>query len=88
VWETRTGARVGPAMQHERWVRYAAFSPDAQRVVTISSDYTARLWVSRTGEAASSLMRHEGVVIRAVQSRWCLGRHHFVRQDRAGLGRR
>ena len=33
---------------HENWVHSAAFSPDGGRIVTGSSDRTARIWTSMT----------------------------------------
>ena len=46
----------------------AAFSPDGSRVVTASSDNTARLWDAATGVPLATLAGHEGEVIeRGVQ---------------------
>lgn len=43
-WRAATGKPLGPALQHQGWVRRAAFSPDGTRVVTASDDHTARVW--------------------------------------------
>ncbi len=37
-------------LKHEGWVSAVAFSPDGSRVVTGSSDKTARIWNTKTGE--------------------------------------
>ena len=38
---------------------HATFSPDGQRVVTASEDYTARLWDVASGEALAVFKGHE-----------------------------
>ena len=45
-----TGKPVGAPLQHQEWVRSAAFSPDGRRVVTASGDRTARVWEADTGK--------------------------------------
>ena len=45
---------------HERPVLSAAYSPDGKRIVTTSSDYSARVWASETGIPRSTLSGHEG----------------------------
>ena len=48
---------------HEDAVISAAFSPDGKRIVTASSDKTARLWDAATGEQIGApLVGHEDVV--------------------------
>ena len=44
IWETATGALVGPILRHEGWVRAVAFSPDGRRLLTGSADGKARIW--------------------------------------------
>ena len=42
----------------------AAFSPDGKRIVTASSDKTARIWDAATGKAIGEPLKgHESVVI-------------------------
>ncbi|WP_373565643.1 WD40 repeat domain-containing protein, partial [Schaalia odontolytica] len=41
---------MGPLQGHARDVRAAAFSPDGKRNVSVSSDYTIRVWDSDTDE--------------------------------------
>ena len=53
------------AFQHEAWVLSASFSPDGTRVVTASSDYTARVWDARSGQPLTEPLQHEGGVISA-----------------------
>ena len=53
---------------HTGAVRSVAFSPDGTRVLTGSSDHTARLWESSTGRLLSILEGHMGDVNSAVFS--------------------
>ena len=46
----------------------AAFSPDGSRIVTASSDNTARVWDAATGKAIVVLSGHEDGVISAAFS--------------------
>ena len=59
------GQLVRQTMQHEAEVKAAQFSPDGRRVVTASSDYTARLWDGTTGQAVGEPMQHDGAVTSA-----------------------
>jgi WD40 repeat protein len=47
---------------HAAWLSFAEFSPDGSRVVTASSDGTARLWDATTGAAIATLSGHTGGV--------------------------
>ena len=49
-------------MKHEEQVNSAQFSPDGQRVVTASTDKTARLWDAASGKPIGEPMKHEGTV--------------------------
>jgi WD40 repeat protein len=50
---------------HESSVVSAAFSPDGSRIVTASSDTTARIWDVTTGKEIAVLRGHEGSVVSA-----------------------
>jgi dipeptidyl aminopeptidase/acylaminoacyl peptidase len=52
-------------MTHEESVNSAQFSPDGQRVLTISLDTTARLWDAGSGKPIGEPMRHESAVVSA-----------------------
>ena len=52
----------GLGFRHADSVYIASFSPDGQRVVTASTDHTARLWDAHTGAPLGQPMRHDGAV--------------------------
>ena len=53
---------------HGGQVRSAAYSPDGTRIVTASTDKTARIWDARTGEQLAVLSGHAGCRISAAYS--------------------
>jgi WD40 repeat protein len=52
-------------LQHDSSVTSATYSPDGQRIATVSADSTARIWDAGTGEASISPLRHDWVVFMA-----------------------
>ncbi|MEH6409165.1 MAG: hypothetical protein V7741_01465 [Hyphomonas sp.] len=68
LWDTATGAQVGPAFQHEGWVSGATFSSDETRILTWSYDKTARLWDTATGAQVGPALQHESFVLGAAFS--------------------
>jgi WD40 repeat protein len=48
---------------HEGWVLSAVFEPSGSRVLTASSDHTARLWDAATGAELAVLRGHEDGVL-------------------------
>lgn len=50
---------------HEGTVRSAAFSPDGRRIVTASTDHTARLWDAASGNQLAVLRGHDRPVVAA-----------------------
>lgn len=71
LYSTRQGSRVGDALPgrelplrlpHQDAITHVEFSPDGQRVVTASSDRTARLWDPATGHPASPPLVHADAV--------------------------
>jgi hypothetical protein len=54
---------------HESYVYSAAFSPDGSRIVTASSDKTARIWDAASGKEIAVLRGHEKSVDSAAFSR-------------------
>ena len=52
----------------EGYVNSAAYSPDGNRIVTGSSDKTAKVWDAQTGQELFTLKGHDGVVRPAVWS--------------------
>ncbi|PTY01799.1 hypothetical protein DB346_11480 [Verrucomicrobia bacterium LW23] len=58
VWDLRSGGRpVSAPMRHERPVVSAVFSPDGEKILTASRDFTARLWDANTGAVTPPIMR-------------------------------
>ena len=55
-------ALVSPPLFHDDAVLSVAFSLDGTRVVTGSSDNTARLWDAQTGVAVGDVMKHDVTV--------------------------
>jgi WD40 repeat protein/tetratricopeptide (TPR) repeat protein len=53
---------------HQLKVVCAAFSPDGRRVVTASSDKTARVWDAATGQPLGLPLTHQGEVLHAAFS--------------------
>jgi hypothetical protein len=50
------------SLEHQGPVRSAAFSPDGTRVVTASSDNTARVWDAATGQPLTRPLEHQSAV--------------------------
>ena len=63
-----TGTEIAVLAGHQDWVESAAFSPDGTRIVTASSDTTARLWDAATGAEIAVFAGHNGSVNNAVFS--------------------
>src|SRR5207248_8823251 len=51
VWDVRTKVALPPSLKHGKPIRFAAFSPDAQRVITASEDGSMRTWDLTTATA-------------------------------------
>ncbi len=59
------GAEVLSLKGHASFIRSASFSPDGSRVVTGSSDKTAKVWDAKTGAEILTLKGHAGAVTTA-----------------------
>jgi WD40 repeat protein len=55
-------------LRQEAKVHVAIFSPDGRRILTASSDKTARMWDAATGAPIGEPMRHEDEVVEAAFS--------------------
>jgi WD40 repeat protein len=51
---------------HDSFLWVAAFSPDGSRIVTASSDKTARIWDAASAKEIAVLRGHDGLVVSAV----------------------
>ncbi|MBI4326121.1 MAG: serine/threonine protein kinase [Chloroflexi bacterium] len=72
LWNAATGERW-QTFNHRDGVIRVAFSPDSQRLVTASEDFTARVWEVSTGKPLTPPLRHEDQVQDAsfsVDGRW------------------
>jgi WD40 repeat protein len=64
VWDTQSGRPAGPGLFHRDGVVYAAFSPQGERILTCSEDFTAVLWDTVTGQRrAVPPLRHREQVV-------------------------
>jgi WD40 repeat protein len=63
-----TGKPTAPPLLHSGGVTAASFSPDGTRVVTASSDRTARVWDAATGKAITLPLVHQEYVLAAAFS--------------------
>jgi WD40 repeat protein/serine/threonine protein kinase len=58
VWDVRTGAKVFALEGHASGLNSASFSGDGTRIVTGSSDTTAKVWNAKTGAELLTLRGH------------------------------
>ena len=66
---TRRQAKLSTApLLHIDRVGWAEFSPDSQRVLSASSDNTARIWEAHTGKPVGPPLQHLRTVTKAVFS--------------------
>ncbi len=61
-------AQLAVLSGHDDYVNFAAYSPDGTRIVTASSDKTARVWDARTGAQLAVLSGHGDRVYSAAYS--------------------
>ena len=62
IWNWQTGECVRTLEGHDQGVWAAAFTPDAQQLVSGGIDQTVRLWNVRTGECLKVLSGHKSSV--------------------------
>jgi WD40 repeat protein len=55
VWDASTGERLGELAGHTGLINELGFSADGSRIVTVSDDRTARVWMVATGEQLAVL---------------------------------
>jgi len=62
IYRLGTGLPVGAPLAHKDGVLRANFSPDGQRVITASEDFTAIVWEAATGRQLTPPLKHHGRV--------------------------
>lgn len=50
IWDTSSGAPLGPLLAHEKEITSLEISPDGTLLMSASKDRTTRLWSAKTGE--------------------------------------
>jgi WD40 repeat protein len=66
IWDKRDGKRLQSIDSHPQWgVRYVAFSPDGQRIVTASEDRTCKVSDVTTGQKLATFTGHDARVMSA-----------------------
>ena len=68
LWDAATGQQVRSFGENKGLIWLVAFSPDGRRIVTGSSDKTAKLWDTDTGQEIRSLNGHGDSVCSVVFS--------------------
>lgn len=63
IFDSRTGALISDAYQHEDQVNEAVFSQDAKHVATVSKDGSARIWLAENGALVGQPLVHESAVV-------------------------
>jgi WD40 repeat protein len=62
IWDAKSGASMSVPMHHRKRVQFATFSADGERVVTASTDKTARIWNAHTGHPLLEPLQHTDTV--------------------------
>ncbi|HEV8542607.1 MAG TPA: WD40 repeat domain-containing serine/threonine protein kinase, partial [Verrucomicrobiae bacterium] len=68
IWDNLTKEFLPWAIRHADVIYNVFFTPNEERVLTMSFDRTARAWNMKTGEQAGFVMPHEDGVVFASQS--------------------
>ena len=66
---------IAEPLHHGDTVNVVTFSPDGKRIMTVCSDFTARLWDAETGQAVGEPMQHQDTINSAsfsLNGRWIL----------------
>lgn len=82
VWHTDTGQPAGLPLAHRAHVTAIRFSPDGQKLLTLSHDTTARVWNTADWTPAADALMHVGGVARAV---WSSSGRHIATGSYAGV---
>jgi WD40 repeat protein len=58
LWDTENCEKFGPPLQHQANVRFAQFSPDEKRILSVSGQ-VVQLWDAQTGQPVGGPLRHD-----------------------------
>ena len=58
VWDAATGLPITQPLTHDNYVNFAAFSPEGEKLVTLSSDGKVYLWDAQVGSPLAWPMHH------------------------------
>jgi WD40 repeat protein len=84
IYDVATRKAIGTRMEHRNYVYSAAYRPDEEAIVTVSSDRIARLWSVPDGEPLSHPILHQREALRAA---FAPDRLHFATAAEDGLVR-
>jgi WD40 repeat protein/predicted Ser/Thr protein kinase len=68
IWDAKSGKRLVVLTGHKGSVFHANYSDDGRRIVTASTDATARVWDADSGRTLATLVGHQGPVSTALFS--------------------
>lgn len=65
IWDVDGGLPMGDPITHDEWGHSATFSPDGNRLVTVSKDKAVRVWEVASGKLLGQPVLHAGDILSA-----------------------